>query len=450
MTTEQKNSKFKLSRNKLIVIGLAVLAIVSGYFIINFTGDGFAEEENSNVDKEQDHSLVDVKQVPRQNIEKTVTVSGNVEAADDRLVIPQASGEIETIHYEEGDKVSQDDILMEIDSEDARLQRQEAEAALDAARANLEEAEAGAQDAELVEAENAVSNAEDNLRQAEKELERIEEMHQEEFATDQQLEQAEMQYNNAKSQLESAEAAKDAVEDGARQEQLDALEAQVRQAETGVELAKRAEENSQVKAPASGTIVSSEFSEGEMAGAGEPAFMIMDQDTFQVTATAPASYVHQISVGDSTEIRIPALNENFQGEIQRIGEIPAEKGRNYPVEIAITEENNDLRTGMFAENYLVIERHVDVLAVPRSSLVEHNDEIGIYTVNQDSTIDFNVLELGISQEGYLQVVDGLQEDDVIVVGGQSEVVPGEEVKKNYLQEAKSSDITNGENHGGGN
>ncbi len=433
---KQKQSSRPGKRLKLVIPIIAVLIVVGVFIGVgNLTSDP-VEGEEMQADEENELPTVDVAEVIKRDIEETATVTGNVEPNDERMVIPQVGGEIETIYVEEGDEVSQGETLMEIDSEEASLQRQEAQSMLDAAVANLEEAEAGARDAETVEAETAVDNARENKEQAERELNRIEEMHEQEFATDQQLEQAEMQYENAESQLESAEAAKDAVEDGARQEQIDALEAQVRQAEIGVELARRAEGNSVVDAPTSGTVVMAEYDEGELAGTGEPAFIIMDQETMQVKASVPASYINEVELGDQVEIDVPAVGDDiYQGEIQKIGDLPGEGSRNYPVEIVLAEKQSEIKTGMHSEANISIGLQEDVPVIPREALVEQNDEMGIYTIQEQEEqylIEFLTLELGSSQDGMIHVEDGLSADEEIVVNGQTEVNPGDEVEINHI------------------
>ncbi|WP_241078625.1 efflux RND transporter periplasmic adaptor subunit [Natranaerofaba carboxydovora] len=431
LNEEIKEKKTQKKRN--IIISLVVLLVLflagGGYYLSGEVRETVADEE-----KEEEPPLVEAEPIHRDNLQKTASLTGNVEPDDTVMVIPQLSGEIESIHVEEGDRVEEGELLMTIDDHDYRLQLEEAQSARDAAQAQLDEAEAGPRDAEVTEMETTLNMAKDQEEQMEKEFERIESLHEEGFVSDQELEQAEMQYKNAKEQAKAAEAAMDAVEEGAREEQLRALRSQVNQADVGVRLAQQTLDRAQVEAPGSGTIASLDVSEGDMADTASPSMILIDTDVVIVNAVVPETYINNVNAGQDVLVNVPSAREEpYENTIQRIGDMPPEDGRGYPIEVVIPNEEGLLRAGMFSRLEVVVDSSEDVIVVPRNAILEEDGESGVYVVEDEGgqyVVDFRIIETGIAEDGMIEVVDGLDEGERVITAGLSDVGPGDEVRLN--------------------
>jgi len=393
----------------------------------------------------EEKALVEAAPVREHDLEKSVSLVGSVEPVDQRMVIPEMAGVVDRVHVEEGEEVEKGQVLAELEDDDYRLQVEEARSAQRAVQAQLQEARAGAREAEVAEAESAVDMARENKKQAEKELERAEELHEDGFATDQQVEMAELEYTSAQEQLKTAEAALDTIEEGTRQEQIDALQAQVDQAGVAVRMAEQALERTQITAPADGTLAVFELKEGEMADGTAPAAVLLDTENIQVITSLPEFYVNQVQVGDKVLVEIPSARADpLQEQVQRIGELPPDEARSYPMEVTLSGEgqNNKVMAGMFARTDVTVDRREDILAIPRHALVEGEEELGVYVFHQadshpararernglvQGTVELVNVHTGISEKGLIQVKEGLQKGDRIVVAGQEEVSSGDQV-----------------------
>ncbi len=99
-----------------------------------------------------------VAEVRRQEVPLEIQAIGNIEAFSRVQVKSQVAGQIERVHFQEGDDVRQGQILFQIDPRQFRQAVKEAEAALANAKAALAQSEAN-YERDLAEAKNARSQA---------------------------------------------------------------------------------------------------------------------------------------------------------------------------------------------------------------------------------------------------------------------------------------------------
>lgn len=437
--------------NMLLKIVLPLLMLLlAAASICHFVYD--REYEKVDIKEKEEKTLVGAVTVKEQTLEKPTSLVGTLETGDQRYIIPEIAGKVEKVHVEEGERVEEGQLLIELESEDYELQIEEARSAQRAAEAQLREARAGPRDAEITEAQSAVEMARESKKQAEKELERAEELYEEGFASKQQLEMAELEYVNAKEQLRTAEAALNALKEGTRQEQIEALQAQVDQAATAVEMAGRALESIQLEAPADGTLAVVDAKEGELLDTAAPAAVLIDTENMQVTAALPEIYVNQLAAGDAVSVEIPAVRAApFEENIQRIGDLPPDEGsRSYPLEIVISKEegSKNMKTGMYARVEATVEKRKNIPVLPRRALLEGEEEFGVYALELEDTDDdieekeeetkgtvkFVNITAGISEDGLVEVKEGLEKGDLVVADGQEEISPGDRVRVQFAPE----------------
>ena len=229
-------------------------------------------------------------------IKRTVALVGSVEPEAKVTVLPKASGRVERILVDEGQFVKKGDLLAIIEryelelavkqaeaavaSAEANLERarklakvkaesqlkqaqaalaaaqagleqvkgiseatvqariRQAEAGLEALKANLEKIKRGARPEEIKRMEAMVEQAKAAMENARENYERMSALYEQGVISKQTMDGVEMQYKVAKAQYEAALQQLEIVRKGAREEDIRAMEAQVRQAEANLELAK--------------------------------------------------------------------------------------------------------------------------------------------------------------------------------------------------------------------
>lgn len=267
--------------------------------------------------------------------QKTVTVS--IEPLKESRVAATASGRVDQILKREGQSVAAAEVIIILNSDNAQLQLQNAQLALDAARINLQKAQ------------RATSEGGDQLalqlRSAQSNYEVLRQQYSESQALFEVGGIAKTQLDSLASQLTQAEASVLQLQNSVAQnnrassEDLSLLRVQVSQAETAFQQAKDALAESQIKAPFAGEISEIFTEQGEFMAAGSPAFKLISNDRqlgrFSVPPADAASLIRQKEIYlryQGLDFAASIVRSSSTPNNQRLIDITAEL---YPSDIAI-------------------------------------------------------------------------------------------------------------------
>ncbi len=205
------------------------------------------------------------------------------------------------------------------------------------------------------------------------------------------------------------------------------MQAQLRDAEIGLESAQAAYDKTRLKAPVSGTVSSVLTRLGQEASPGTPMVTLVDYDSLFVEATITERQLELVSEGDAVLIQVPTLGEEFPGTIKEIALAPAEGTRSYPFKAYFDEPADAVRMGQHA-NLLLTAREVrDGLVIPRRAVIEEEGVYRVFVV-EDGLARERILELGMMTEDDVEVLSGLEENDRLIIRGQQYVADGEPVE----------------------
>jgi len=189
-----------------------------------------------------------------------------------------------------------------------------------------------------------------------------------------------------------------------------------------------------IRAPISGVVSSREIKLGQHLMAGAPAFKITDTTVLVAYLNIPQTELSKISAGDTAMVRVDAIPElAFHATIDRISPTIDPRNGTFRATASIDNENDDLAPGMFGRFKIAYEKHADALLIPAAALIEEDSETVVYVVH-DGSASRRAVEIGIRSDGLVEVLDGLDLNDRIVVTGQSGLRDGARVlASNELQ-----------------
>ena len=281
--------------------------------------------------------------------------------------------------------------------EQARYNLNNANVALIAAEAQLADTKAGPRPADIQAANAATASAQANVLAAQGNV------------------------AVAIANLDRAQAAFDRMQEPPTDDELAILDAQIASAQTNLSVAQLRLEQSIIVAPIDGTIANVSINAGEQASPGAPAITLVNEDAFHINVNVDEIDIDQISVGQDVEVALDALSDTvLTGLISEISPTSASAGGvvTYLVTInIITDDGVTLRPGMSANASIVVEEIEDVLIVPNWA-VRLDRETGNAFVLQkmaDGTIAETIVETGLRNEQFSEVLSGLQSGDVVVV-----------------------------------
>jgi multidrug efflux pump subunit AcrA (membrane-fusion protein) len=101
-----------------------------------------------------------------------------------------------------------------------------------------------------------------------------------------------------------------------------------------------------------------------------------------------------------------------------VGSIVSEASRTVPVYFEFTNPQNLFKIGMFAEVSLKIDEPVNALTIPRSAVFDEDGTPVAYVHVEGESFEKRILQTGITDRGYTQVLKGLSAGErVVTVGG---------------------------------
>lgn len=229
------------------------------------------------------------------------------------------------------------------------------------------------------------------------------------------LEAAQIARDQAKRDFERFEAL---YEGGAATEQnFQNIKLQYDNAENQIEQLKKQIADNHILAPISGQIILKLKEEGEFVGPGSVIGQMVQVDQLKVAIMVSEKDIYTIKKGDVVKVTTDVYpGEEFEGKVSFISH-KGDAVHNYQVEITLqNNENHLLKAGTFA--YIDFQRKAEeeVILIPKKALIESLDRPMVYVIQENRVLVKNLL-LGRSYGDQVEVVQGLEENEQVVVSG---------------------------------
>lgn len=156
--------------------------------------------------------------------------------------------------------------------------------------------------------------------------------------------------------------------------------------------------------------------------------LVIDMEKVQIDVNIPEKHVSDISLGKKADVYVDAYREEkFTGTITKISPVLDMDTRSMPVEITVENKDHRLKSGMFAKVLLIVEEHKQVPVVLKEALLGKEPNFYVYSVEKGKAGMKKVMP-GIRQNGYVEIKEGLKENDSVVIMGQQKLQDGVDVK----------------------
>jgi HlyD family secretion protein len=197
-----------------------------------------------------------------------LNATGYIVAAHKIELASKVVGKVAWIGVEKGDRVKKDQVLVRLENDEYRAQFQQYKGNLEALQAKLAEMEHGSRPEEIAKAKADVETARADLVNAELTLKRTKDLVDHAVMSKQALDDAQARHDGAAARVSSADRTYQLFKLGPRQEQIDAVRAQIEQAKGSLAYAQTQLDNTVIKAPITGTILERNVEKGEFVTTG--------------------------------------------------------------------------------------------------------------------------------------------------------------------------------------
>jgi RND family efflux transporter MFP subunit len=149
-------------------------------------------------------------------------------------------------------------------------------------------------------------------------------------------------------------------------------------------------------------------------------------DFLRLVIPVPERAVADVHVGESVAVRVTTINKTFNGKISLFsGQIDPET-RTQHTEINVLNPRYEIVPGMYATVRIPLHTVQNVLTVPVQAVQASGDSRGaVLVVGGDNRIEKRDVTLGLEGATDIEVLSGLQENERVVFGEQSQFKPGE-------------------------
>lgn len=169
--------------------------------------------------------------------------------------------------------------------------------------------------------------------------------------------------------------------------------------------------------PIRGKVVEIKVVPGEMVDQAKDMMTILDPRILWVDAEIFEKDIAKIRLGQKVEINVPAYPEKtFPGKVSYIGDVLKDETRTITVRTEVENPDLLLKPGMFASLRINLNGDRPVLAVPEAAVCDQLGEKFVF-IPRAEEFELRKVVLGARQDGYYEVVSGLQEGEVVVAAG---------------------------------
>ena len=236
-----------------------------------------------------------------------------------------------------------------------------------------------------------------------------------------QLQQAELQMKNNEIEYNRLKGLYDAG--GLSQSDLDAIELGYKVSKTQYE---NLLENSVLRSPIDGVITARNYDVGDMYAMSAPLFTVEQIVPVKLLVGVSESDYSKVKKGDDVTVVADAIPEKtFYGKINRIYPTVDPATRTFTVEVKIDNKYKTLRPGMFVRAKVNFGSNNNVV-IPDMAVVKQqgSGERFVYVLNEDGTVTYKKVVLGRRMGAEYEVLEGLNDGDRVVTGGQIRLKDG--------------------------
>jgi HlyD family secretion protein len=226
---------------------------------------------------------------------------------------------------------------------------------------------------------------------------------------------------SAEAKIAQAEAKMEDLLAGASATELESVQLSIAQAELNLESARRKLAETELLAPASGTVIEVGAQVGESLGT-QVFLSLADLDAPRIKFWVEEADLASVSVGNRVDLVFDALPEfNYSGEIISIDPglvtIDGTPAVQSYASVDLTAHPADLLAGMNAEVEVVAGEALNALLVPIQALRElDTNQYAVFIVEGDEELILRPVQVGMKDFVNAEILSGLEAGDVISLG----------------------------------
>jgi membrane fusion protein, heavy metal efflux system len=174
-----------------------------------------------------------------------------------------------------------------------------------------------------------------------------------------------------------------------------------------------------IAAPIAGVVVDRQVGPGQyLQAGGPPVFTIADPSSVWLLANVRESDAGLVQLGQPVEVRVLAYPKRvFKARVTYVAAVVDPATHRLPVRAEIDNRDLALKPEMFANFRILTSDATEAPAVPEAAVVYEGATAHVWVVAGDGLLSYRVIRTGRSNDGLVEVLDGLKAGERIVTKG---------------------------------
>lgn len=336
-------------------------------------------------------SSVEIVVATSEDISEQIKSFGNIRAAEIVNVTPQISNRVTAIYADLGDTVRQGEVMAKIYDVPFQDQFQQAKSQLEQSRSTY---------------------VRDSLQ-----FNRQQSLHDKELISSTAFDEARATFQNSKAQFEASKA--------------------------NLTQSREDLQNTEITSPVYGVVLTRNISTGDLASTGQVAYEIGNLTGLQARIYLPLEEWRKVQIGQSVNFKVSGQQDiTGQGRVTQISpRIDPTTGLGEVV-ISLTDQGSSIYQGVLVQSIINVDTHKNAVVIPRSALVENVQTLiepesntiqlersySAFVVQDDSLALRKDLSLGIEQGNQIEILEGLEAGDQVIITGQNSLSDSAKVR----------------------
>ncbi|MBO0859694.1 MAG: efflux RND transporter periplasmic adaptor subunit [Chloracidobacterium sp.] len=353
---------------------------------------------------------VAVARIDRQNLSQDLTLEAEFRPFQEIDLHAKVSGYVKEINVDIGDKVKEGQVIATLEIPEFKSELLQADAARKRSESDVIRAKSEVQRAQAVyEAAKLTYSRLSSVGKARPNL-----------LAQQEIDDALARLQVSEAQLNSAKAA------------IAVAEEQAHVQLANEEKVKTLSSYSVITAPFTGVITKRNADRGALIQQGTasqtqamPLVRLSQINLLRLILPVPESVVPQVRLGRIVKVRVSSLNQTFDGKVSRFADKIDLSTRTMETEVDVPNPRLILKPGMYASADLELEQKADAIAAPVQAVSRKENKATVMLVDAQKRLELREVVTGIETPNIVEVVSGLKEGDLVVIGNQSQLKPGQ-------------------------
>jgi HlyD family secretion protein len=383
-----------------LLLGLSVLA-----------GCSAAEKEKEPV------VTVQTEPAERQSISQFVSTEAVVFPLRQATVSPKITSTVAEFKVQRGARVKQGQLLAILENKDLAAQAVASKGDFDQADATYAITVNAGVPQQIQKAELDAAAAKSAFEAAQKVFDSRKDLFQQGAIPRRDLDSADVALAQARSQNEQAQKQLADLQRMGKEQLLKAAEGTKESAEGHYRAATAQLSYSEIRSPIDGVVTDRPLYVGDLAVANQPILTVMDVSALVAKAHIPQIDAAQLKVGDTAKIKIDS-DDSVEGHVSLVSPALDPGSTTVEVWVETRKPNANIKPGMTVTLEIIAKTVKDATAAPSNAIFK-NAEGASYVViaGTDKKAHQKVVQLGVRNSEFTQIVNGINAGDPIVVSG---------------------------------